>query len=320
VSQSQNPKRICTSKTEPRGFGLRMMDVIQNEGVTHQETIALIEAVTQRNFISYSSFFQHPAGIIDDNDPHLLETLLQSIDLTKYPGTLDLMISSPGGSPTAAERIVLTCRSYARSFRVIVPQSAMSAATMVAMGADAILMTPTAELGPIDPQMVQRLPDGQGIMRPAKAFIDAYLDLVNKSQEAIANNQPPHPFIELLRKVDPPWVQVCLKARELAKKIVSEFLSKWMLNGKQPGEIEAVVMKFVTEGEEGSHGRAIRHEKAKEFGLEKVEVIPTDSELWRAIWELQERSHLYVQSRGLAKYLVARNGGINVQAKVMQIN
>ena len=76
---------------------------------------------------------------------------------------------------------------------------------------------------------------------------------------------------------------------------------------------------FLTEGEEGSHGRAIRFEKAKEFGLEKIETIPTDSDLWRAIWELQERSHRHVQTRRLAKYFVGRNGGINVQAEIVQI-
>lgn len=176
--------------TEPRGFGLRLVDDIQNEGVVHQDVVTRIEAITKRNLVSYSSFFEHPAGIIDDNDPRLIETLLQSIDLSKYPDTFDLMLNGPGGSPTAAEKIVLTCRAYAASFRVIVPQTAMSAATMVAMGADTILMTPTSELGPIDPQMIQVLPNGQQILRPARAFIDAYLDLVNKTQIAIKAGGP----------------------------------------------------------------------------------------------------------------------------------
>ena len=100
-----------TIVAEPKGFGLRLMDVMQNEGVVHHELIARIEHLTKRNLISYTSFFQHPAGIIDDHDPRMIETLLKSIDLTKYPGTLDLMINSPGGSPTAAEKIVLTCRA-----------------------------------------------------------------------------------------------------------------------------------------------------------------------------------------------------------------
>lgn len=305
---------------ESKGFGLRLMDEIQNEGVVHHEAIARIEALTNRNLVSYSSLFGHPAGIIDDHDPHLIETLLQSIDLSKYPGTLDLMLNSPGGSPTSAEKIVLTCRVYADSFRVIVPQTAMSAATMIAMGADTILMTATSELGPIDPQMVQTLPNGTTIVRPAKSYIDAYLDLVNKTQTAIKSGEPPHAYIEMLRKIDPPWIQVCLKARELASKIVLDFLSQWMLNGKDESYIKEVVDRFLEEGEEGSHGRAIRSEKAKAFGLEKVEVMESGGDLWQAVWELHERSQRYVQGRVLGKYLATRNGGINVQAKLLQIS
>lgn len=305
---------------EPKGFGLRLMDQIQNEGAVHHELVARIESETSRNLLSYTSFCEHPAGIIGEPDERLIETLLQSVDLTRYPGTLDLMLNSPGGSPTAAEKIVLTCRAYATSFRVLVPQTAMSAATMIAMGADSIVMPSTAELGPIDPQMVQQLPGGQAILRPAKAFIDAYLELVNKTQDAIRNNEPPHPYIELLRKIDPPWVQVCVKARDLAKKIAIDFLSKWMLNGKDLAEVEAVVDRFLAEGEEGSHGRAIRPDKAVTMGLEKIERIDTGSELWKAVWELHERCQQYVRSRGFAKYLVARNGGINVRVQQLQVS
>ena len=306
-----------TIAAEPKGFGLHLMDMIQNEGVVHTELIARIEQLTKRNLVSYTSFFQHPAGIIDDHDPRMIETLLKSIDLTKYPGTLDLMINSPGGSPTAAEKIVLTCRAYAKSFRVIVPQTAMSAATMVAMGADIILFTPTSEIGPIDPQMVQRLPNGAVVVRSAKAHIDAYRELVGNTQAAIKSNEPPHPFIELLRRIDPPWIQECLKARQLAEKIAVEFLSRWMLSGKTTKEVNETVQRFVEEGDQGSHGRAIRAEKAKDFGLAGVEVVEADGDLWMPIWELHERCQRYVQSKGLAKYVAARNGGINVQAQAM---
>lgn len=305
---------------EPKGFGLRLMDVMQNEGVVHHELIGQIEQLTQRNLISYTSFFQHPAGIIDDHDPRMIETLLKSIDLSRYPGTLDLMINSPGGSPTSAEKIVLTCRAYAGSFRVIVPQSAMSAATMVAMGADTIVLTPTSEIGPIDPQMVQRLPNGAVVLRSAKAHIDAYLELVGKTQAAIKSNEPPHPFLELLRRIDPPWIQECIKARQLAEKIAVEFLSRWMLSGKTDKEVQATVQRFVAEGDQGSHGRAIRAEKARDFGLLGLEVVQADDALWMPIWELHERCQRYVQSKGLAKYVAARNGGINVQATVVQIS
>ncbi len=247
-------------------FGLNLMDQIQNEGSVHHQAVAAIEAITKRNLVVYESFFSHPAGIIDEPDDGWIERLLTSVDLTKYEGTLDLFINSPGGNPTTAEKIILTCRSYCDSFRVIVPSSAMSAATLIAMGSDAIVMTPTAEIGPIDPQMRMQTPQGP-VSRSAAAWVDAYRDLVNKMQQAIVGKQPPHPYAEMLRKLDPSWIQVCLKARQLAEKIAADYLRKHMLNGRTPEEVQAVVKHFLTEGEEFAHGRAIRSEKARQYGL-----------------------------------------------------
>lgn len=291
------------------------MDQIQNEGTVHQQAVAEVENLTKRNLIVYESFLTHPAGIIDDPDSALLERLLTSIDRSKYPGKLDLMINSLGGSPTTAEKIILTCRTYAESFRVIVPQSAMSAATLIAMGSDMIVMTGTSEIGPIDPQMRMKTPGGD-LSRPAAAFVDAYLDLVKNMQEAIRKGKPPHPYAELLRKLDPSWIQVCLKARQLAEKIAIDYLSKYMLCGKSEDEVRTVVKNFLTEGEEFSHGRAIRGEKAKEYGLQ-VEIVDSECELWKALLTLHGRCEHYVQSHGLAKYMVGRSGGINVNVRRM---
>lgn len=299
--------------TTGKGFGLSLMDRIQNEGMIHHETVRAFEGITRRNLICYTAFLRHPASAIIQEDSQFIETLLRSIDLGRYPDTLDLLLHTPGGDPTAAERIVMTCRSYANSFRVIVPQTAMSAGTLIAMGADSIVMTETSEMGPIDPQM--SITSGQEqILRPAAAFVDAYLDLISKSQQAIINKQPPHPYIELLRKVDPTWIQVCLKARELARTIAGEFLSKYMLNGKDQVMIDQTVERFMKEGELLSHGRIIRYTKAQEYGL-NIEVIPKGTPLDDALWELHGRCENYVQSRGLAKYFVGRSGGLNVQAQ-----
>lgn len=144
------------------------MDKIQNEGTIHHTAVQAVESITKRNLICYTAFLRHPAGTIVQEDSQFIEHLLRSIDLEQYPGTLDLFLQTPGGDPTAAERIVMTCRSYAKSFRVIVPQTAISAGTLIAMGADSILMTETSELGPIDPQMI--ISSGQDqILRPAAA-------------------------------------------------------------------------------------------------------------------------------------------------------
>ena len=150
---SQRSKRKRLASPEPRGFGLRLMPVIQNEGVTHHEAIARIEALTERNFISYSSFFQHPAGIIDDNDPRLIETLLQSIDLSKYGGTLDLMINSPGGTVTSSDIIYREISKFKEDKKLpviaCIMELAASGGYYVALSADTIIAHPTSVTGSI---------------------------------------------------------------------------------------------------------------------------------------------------------------------------
>src|SRR5437588_5120374 len=53
---------------------------------------------------------------------------------------LDLILHSPGGSAEAAESIVEYLRTRFDHIRVIVPVAAMSAATMIALSADELLM------------------------------------------------------------------------------------------------------------------------------------------------------------------------------------
>jgi hypothetical protein len=111
---------------------------------------------------------------------------------------------------------------------------------------------------------------------------------------------------------------VCLKARELSKTIAKEYLKKHMLKDKNEQEIEGIVEKFMKLGEELSHGRVIRAQKVVDFGLD-AEIIEKNSEIWNLIWELYLRCEHYVQSKRLAKYLAARNGGINVQVQAIGI-
>jgi len=303
--------------TTGKGWGLELMDRVQNEGIVHQEVISKIESLTKRSVVGYFTFFGHPAGVITDDDSGLLENILRSVDLAQYDGRLDLILHSPGGSPIGAEKIILTCRSYSKEFRVIVPRSAMSAATLVSMGSDAIVMGETSEIGPIDPQMVIEMPNNPPVMRPAAAFVEAYTTLINQTQEAIRQGAPPHPYIELLRKMDPVFIQVCLQARNLSQKLAGEYLSRYQLKGRPTTDIEMIVKKFIEEGEQGAHGRPIRAEKAKEYGL-NIEIPEKDGDLWKTIWELQMRCEHYVQTKRLAKYFVTSRGGINVQVQAIR--
>lgn len=66
-------------------------------------------------------------------------------------------------------RLVRSAQARCRRLTVIVPDQAKSAATLLALGAHQILMGPTSDLGPVDPQFQL----GENDLVSAKAIIAA---------------------------------------------------------------------------------------------------------------------------------------------------
>jgi hypothetical protein len=71
----------------------------------------------------------------------------------KAQTTVDLWLDSPGGSARDAYKIALLLRSIGSRVRVVIPDYAKSAATLLSLVADEIYMSPAAELGPLDAQL-----------------------------------------------------------------------------------------------------------------------------------------------------------------------
>ncbi|MFZ2188744.1 MAG: hypothetical protein WAV73_04240 [Candidatus Moraniibacteriota bacterium] len=64
---------------------------------------------------------------------------------------IDLVLYSAGGDTMVPWRLVSMIREYCNQFSVIIPYKAHSAATMISLGADEIVMSDMSELSPIDP-------------------------------------------------------------------------------------------------------------------------------------------------------------------------
>ena len=66
---------------------------------------------------------------------------------------IDLFLYTVGGDTLAAWGLANLIREYCDRFAVIVPFRCLSAGTLIALGADEILLAPGAQLGPIDPSV-----------------------------------------------------------------------------------------------------------------------------------------------------------------------
>lgn len=68
---------------------------------------------------------------------------------------VDIWLESPGGDAHSAFKLALMLRHVAGHIRVVVPDYAKSAATLLALVGHEIFLAPGAELGPLDAQMLE---------------------------------------------------------------------------------------------------------------------------------------------------------------------
>ena len=113
-----------------------------------QDLIGEIEKLTGHKLICYLGGHH---GEISRDDAVFFGDLLHNIP-SDHP--VDLLLQTPGGDIDAAEKLISMVRNRVGSarLRVIVPDYAKSAGTLIALGADVVMMSDSSELGPIDPQ------------------------------------------------------------------------------------------------------------------------------------------------------------------------
>ena len=194
---------------------------------------------------------------------------------------MDLLVHSPGGSPEAVESIVESLRSKFTHIRIVIPSYAKSAATMMAMAADEIIMDDDAELGPIDPQMLT----ANGFS-PAEAIKEQFL---KASQEIAADPKKLSPWLPILQQMGPSLLVQCDNAIDLSKTLVKQWLTRFMFKGESNAEAmaDAVAEYLGQHSNFKSHGRCIRMSALleKNLGL-KISSLRADPDVHRKAWAL----------------------------------
>ncbi len=123
--------------------------------MTRQKRVELIKAIEKKRNSRVIAYITNDrigcsVPILGEVVPKLHEHIL-SIPKEERKN-LDLFLYSRGGDSDTPWTIVSMLREYTDSgkFGVLIPFRAHSAATVIALGADEIVMTKKAELGPID--------------------------------------------------------------------------------------------------------------------------------------------------------------------------
>jgi hypothetical protein len=175
---------------------------------------------------------------------------------------LDIILHSPGGSIEAVEQIVNYLRNKYNDIRVIIPQNAMSAATLIACAADEIIMGKHSAIGPIDPQITFPMESGH-FTAPAQSILDEFV----RAKEEIKSDPSTAPiWVRRLDKYPIGFLKICENTIDLSKDIAARWLKTWMLKTNPQKETQAkeIAEWLCNTNLHKTHGRPIDINEARE--------------------------------------------------------
>lgn len=257
---------------------------------TRKAVLNKLEKALGRPVVSLFTSFKYPV-ILSDDDADMLEAVLQTMNLKNG---FALLLSSPGGSGLAAERIINICKKYSGTgeYWVIVPGKAKSAATMVSFGASKIFMGPASELGPIDPQY-SLAEDGRDKRFSLCNVVNSYKELFDQATKEKGNLQP---YLQQLQRYDAREIKEFEDAISLSGDIAVRALKAGMMSSETEANIKTKIKLFLTPEETKSHGRLIDSDKAISCGL-IIEKMALNSPIWETSYELYVRLNSFVSTQ-----------------------
>lgn len=253
------------------------------------DTIKEIEHKRDSRVVTYvTSDRQGPinARVAMDIIPIISEQL-RSIGKTK---NIDLFLYTAGGDTMVPWRLVSMIREYCEKFSVIIPYKAHSAGTMIALGADEIVMSDLSEVSPIDPSTANAFnptdpENSQNKIPISVEDVIAYFDLA-KNKFGIKNDEDLtkifSKFVEASPQIHPLALGNVNRTHNLIRLIAKRLLKSHVYQMRDE-EIEKIVEYFTEKLY--SHQYFIGRKEAKEeLGLSFV--VNADADLSKLMSDL----------------------------------
>lgn len=230
--------------------------------IARAELLAQIESHRHAKVILYATGDRN--GLETRIGQDVIDLFVDHLDDIGPVRRISLLLYTSGGSTSAAWNIVNLVRMFCDDFEVIAPGKCMSAGTLISLGADRIVMTKQATLGPIDPTIQHPLgPSIPGASPDARAgvsveAVNGYLDEIRKGENSLEGQA----LLDLAKQVHPLVLGQIFRSRQQIRDLAHRLL--------KPQDIDAEKVEQIVEflcSESGSHDYTINRREAKALGL-----------------------------------------------------
>ncbi|HOI59795.1 MAG TPA: hypothetical protein PKU93_00560 [Candidatus Pacearchaeota archaeon] len=195
---------------------------------------------------------------------------------------IDFLIESTGGDGLVSWRAISLLRSVVDKINILVPHSAFSAATLLSLGGDEIIMGKYGCLGPIDPQITITKKDGttqQFAYEDIVAFINFAQGEVGLTEQEYKESA----FKILCETVEPSALGFSNRSSKLSVSIAEKLLQSHMSTAEEKARAKTIAdnlnKKFF------NHSHALGRDDAKSIGLNVKE---PEKNVEKLMWEIHK--------------------------------
>ena len=217
----------------------------------------------------------------------ILSPFTEHLDKLGDVNKITLFIYTRGGNTLAAWTLVNLIRNFCKTLEVIIPFNCHSAGTLISLGANKIVMTKQATLGPIDPSVTGPLnPQIPGSNNPnAKVpvsveFVDSYIQMAKKELGIKNPDSLAKILINLSSHIHPLTLGQVYKSKSQIKMLAGKLLEHQTIKASNKRDI----IKFLC-SESGSHDYTIHRKEAMKLGLN---IEKPDMTLYRIIKDIYD--------------------------------
>lgn len=196
----------------------------------------------------------------------ILPKVAEHLDKIGDTEKISLYLYTNGGNTLTAWSLVNLIRSFCKNFEVIIPSNCFSSGTLICLGANTLVMTKQATLGPIDPSingplnpMIPGVNDPNAKVPVSVEFVNAYIEMAKRDFGITDQRNMTDILLHLSEKIHPLTLGQVYKSKSQIQMLARK-LMKWQNLGE---EKEDAIIKFLC-SESGSHDYSIRRREAKE--------------------------------------------------------
>jgi hypothetical protein len=237
---------------------------IKQPPVLFKETQNIVRGIEEILGGPLITYWNSHRGSVCDNDVIAFYELLEAIGKQE---TLYFYIKSGGGDGEASLRIINLLRQYCDELVAVIPLECASAATMLAIGANRMIMGPMAHLTAVDTSLTHNLsPIDQRDNRKVGVSLDELQRVIRLWNEE-KKDESSNPYSDLYQYIHPLVIGAVDRADSLSVMICEELLSYHMDDEENIKEISNILNSKYP-----SHSYPILKREAEKIGLKVVEM------------------------------------------------